>query len=256
MKLTSGYYFFQTGGLSPVHNSAGYVLLRFNKNIVKIQCIAEHLPPRCGPSLTLCLWDSLNIERPFTLGKMILRPAGEELRGEMNFTLRTSALSPAGGQTPGAEKYDCFALVDSDGTSVLCTPASKKAPAPEKERLPFDPFNTTNPAYSWDRAEEMAELRKKVTEFKISPLPEIVEETQQALSKYRHVLLGTYKPRTSDKLYFIIGVPGDRPPALPEQIYRWINKCVSLEEYPYFEGYKLYYFDTENGAAVKAVLRT
>ncbi len=252
MKLTYGYCFFdsskQDRGQTP--GPAGYVLVRPIKNTIKVQCVAERLPVTCGQWLNLCLWDSLNIEKPFNLGKMILRSAGTELRGELNFTMRTGGLSPV------LPRYDCYALVTRDEIPVMCTPTGKEAVVHKKELTPFDPFNTTNSAYSWDRAENMEELRNKLSHCKIIPLPEIVEEIKEALHQYRHILLGNYKPGNLTKSYYIIGVPGDRPHVQQDQIYRWINKCVSLDEYPFFDGYRLYYFDEESGAVVKAVLRT
>lgn len=245
MKLTSGYHFFQDGGQTP---GCGFVHLRVFKNMIKIQCVAEHLPVSCPQVLVLCLRDSLNMEGPFILGKMQLRQSDNQLRGEINFTVR---------EVSGAtwRKYNFFALSDNQGEIILQTlPQISESTFKQAERPPFDPFNTTNPAYRWDRAESAEELKQKLLQNKLTPLPEISAEIKEALTKYRHILLGSYNP--NDRLYHIIGVPGDRPPAMENSIYRWINKVVSLEEYPFFDGYKLYYFDSKSSAVVKAVLRT
>ncbi len=238
MQLSSGYYFLTDRALTPV---CGFVRVSVFNSAVKIQCVAEQLPKETDKTLFLCLFDSFNPGNNFVLGKMYLTQGKKQIKGEVNLTLRkiNRALW---------QKFDCYGLIDNSGNIILQTKA------PKKIRPPFDPFKTTNAAYSWDRAESATEFAEKLSMSKITPLPAIREEIKEGLKKYRHILLGNYK--TQQKSYFIIGIPGNKPTLQPDFIYRWINKVVSLEEYPFFEGYKLYYFDTETSAAVKAVLRT
>lgn len=238
MQLVSGYHFFQGGKELP---GCGFVLVSVLKNMVKIQCVAEQIPSGEGRQPILCLVSSSDPENPFVIGKMSLFPSGKQLRGEMRLTLKKFNASLW-------RKYDCYALIGNSGKILLQTAVMKK------EAAIFDPFNTTNPSYSWNRAESPEELVRSLSYQKITLLPEVSAEVKEGFSKYRHILTGNYK--SQQKSYFIIGIPGDRPAPRKDSIYRWINKVVSIEEYPFFEGYKLYYFDNETSAAVKAVLRT
>ncbi len=242
MKLNSGYYFFQGG--------AGYVLVKINRNFVKIHCLAENIPANYSNFLNLCLWDTLNIEPPLVLGKIPLRPYESGKRGEC-----IVKFDSPGGLTP-VLKYDAFALMAEEKVLYHTPVIHGEKPAPDKEEITFDPFKTTNPAYTWSRAETLEKLKKELLRENILPFPEISEGIKNAFPKYKHILLGRYRPAKGDKKYYIIGIPGDRPPSCEKNVFRWINKCVSLGEYPYFDGYRLYYFDSSNGALVKAVLRT
>lgn len=249
MDFTSGYYFFETKEENP---ACGYVLLRYAKGMLKIQCVAENISAAAGRSALLRAADSLNMEKPFTLGRMYLSGNGRMLRGEQNFTLNLRNIPSLG------NKYDCMELVsEQTRLQILRT---KPAPRQEKDlelpKVPFDPFNTTNDAYRWSRAVRVEQLRRELTGNGIYPAPEIAEEIKEGMRQYAHILLGSYTPHNTNKRYFLLGIPCDQPENTPDKIYRWINKCVELPEYPEFDGYKLYYYDQETGAAVKAVLRS
>ena len=228
------------------------------KNMLKIQCVAENIPASAGRSALLCISDSFHMEKPFTVGRMYLNGNGQVLRGEQNFTLNGRNL-PALRDT-----YDCMELVSEQTRAQILR--TKPAPRPKKEAQepkepekpeePFDPFHTTNPAYSWDRAVNVEQLRQELTGKGIYPPSELADEIKAAMEQYRHMLLGSYQPKDSHKSYFLLGIPGNQPENDPDKIYRWINKCVELPEYPAFDGYKLFYYDLETGAAVKAVLRS
>ena len=248
MDFTSGYYFFESKAENP---ACGYVLLRYAKGMLKIQCVAENIAASFGRSALLRVSDSLNMEKPFTLGRMYFNGNGQMLRGEQHFTLNLRSLPPFG------NKYDCMELVSEQtrGQILRTKPAPRPHKEPETPKVPFDPFHTTISAYSWSRAVRVEQLRRELTEKGICPSPEIAEEIKEGMSRYLHILLGSYIPHNTGKRYFLLGIPCHQPENTPDKIYRWINKCVELPEYPEFDGYKLYYYDTETGAAVKAVLR-
>lgn len=248
MDFTSGYYFFESKEKNP---ACGYVLLRYAKGMLKIQCVAENIAVSFGRSALLRVSDSLNMEKPFTLGRMYFSENGQVLRGEQNFTLNLRSLPSFG------NKYDCMELVSEQtrGQILRTRPAPRVQKEPEIPKVPFDPFHTTNSAYHWSRAVRVEQLRRELTEKGIYPMPEIAEEMKEGMSRYLHILLGSYTPHNTHKRYFLLGIPCNQPENTPDKIYRWINKCVELPEYPEFDGYKLYYYDTETGAAVKAVLR-
>ena len=222
MDFTSGYYFFETKEGNP---ACGYVLLRYAKGMLKIQCVAENISVATGRSVLLRAADSLNMEKPFTLGRMYLNGNSQMLRGEQNFTLNLRNIPSLG------NKYDCMELV-SEQTRMRIL---RTKPAPRQEKEP---------------------LRRELTGNGIYPAPGIAEEIKEGMRQYAHILLGSYTPHNTNKHYFLLGIPCNQPENTPDKIYRWINKCVELPEYPEFDGYKLYYYDQETGAAVKAVLRS
>ena len=244
MKLTSGYHFFQDGGKLP---GCGFVLLKVSKNMVKIQCVLDHFPPPDGSFMYLCLSHSLEGTKPYIIGKIYLPVKGKTLKGQWNFTMKEFNGTFWG-------KYNCFTLQTPGGDTLLQTHITTASFQEKKPREPFDPFKTTNPAYSWDRAESLDELQHKLEKEQVKISAEILAEARNALINYKHILLGRYT--SGNRIYFIIGTPGVRPPADKNAVYRWINKVISIEEYPYFDGYKLYYIDKEFSALVKAVLRT
>lgn len=249
MNFTSGYYFFETQGGNP---ACGYVLLRYVKSMLKIQCVAENIAAASGRSALLRVCDSLNMEKPYTLGRMYFNGSGELLRGEQNFTLNRRNL-PAFG-----DKYDCIELVSEQTRAQIMRtkPSPRQDKDPEIPKVPFDPFNTTNSAYSWSRAVRVEQLRRELMGKGIHPSFEVADEMKEAMNQYLHILLGNYTPHNTGKKYFLLGIPCKQPENTPNKIYRWINKCVELPEYPEFDGYKLYYYDMETGAAVKAVLKS
>ena len=254
MDFTPGYRFFEPENES---TACGYVLIRFVKNMLKIQCVAENIPAAAGRSVLLCLADSFQAERPRSLGRIYLNGQGNRLRGEQNFTVNGRSLFSL------KDKYDCFELISEQSRARLLrtrpvpNPARQKTqeskvPEPEEN---FDPFHTTNPAYSWYRAEKADRLREELTSAGIYLPASLSDELKTAMDRYRHILLGKYQPKGSEKAYFLLGLPGMQPADDPDKIYRWINKCADLAEYPPFDGYKLFYYDSETGAAVKAVLK-
>ncbi len=249
MNFTSGYYFFEG---RENHSACGYVLLRYTKNIVKAQCVAENIPVSFGRGALIRFVDPLNMEKPFTLGRIYLSGNQDLLRGEQHFTVNGRAFLPSSG------KYDFIELVsEKTGEQILRTASSpQKSREQEPPKAPFDPFHTTNPAYSWSRAVRIQQLRQELAHNQITPTLEVVEEMKTGMEQYSHILLGSYQPGNSSKGYFLLGIPCRQPGHDPDKVYRWINKCVELPEYPEFDGYKLYYYDRETGAAVKAVLRT
>ncbi|MBE7056289.1 MAG: hypothetical protein E7388_02455 [Ruminococcaceae bacterium] len=251
MELKAGYHFFQDGGLPPVlHQSKGFVFIRHVKSFIKIQCVVEHLSFEVGQFVSLCLWDSLNIEEPFILGKIFLSKTPHGLKGFLDTSFQDGGLPPV-------LKFDGFAVMNSNNEIILHTQIPKKEKKePMGSNHSFDPFKTTNPSYSWGKVETLAALKSTLAEENIVPFPEIVKEIKLAFPKYHHILTGLYAPTEIQKKYFILGIPGTRPQSVGNQLFRWINKCVSLEEYPYFDGYKLYYFDKKTGAIVKTILRT
>ena len=241
MKLTSGYHFFHDG------KGCGFVLVKVFKNMVKIQCVLDHLPTPQDLYVNLCLAHSAEDIKPYIIGKIYLPANNKSLKGQGNFSIRDLT-------NTFWDKYNYFTVQDPQGNVILKTHLPAADFHKEKPKKPFDPFKTTNNAYSWDRAESSEELYYKTEKEQVKLSSEILAEARSALSKYKHVLLGKYT--AGSKVYFILGIPGERPQAEENAVYRWINKVISLEEYPYFHGYKLYYIDKESSALVKAVLRT
>ena len=260
MGFTPGYYFFDAklnggGGSS---ERCGYVLFRFVKSTVKIQCVAENIPREFGARGILRFSDSSGQEAPMVVGRLEFYDNGNAmLRAEKHFTYNARGFSFG--------KYDYAEIISEASkecilrTAVPPKPKIKEEPAPppppEPEAPPFDPFKTTNSAYTWRKAETTDILRGELANSKISPSDQLLREIQEGFKNYRHILLGNYHPGQAEKKYFLIGIPGNQPQISENDVFRWINKCVELSEFPAFDGYKLYYFDMENGAAVKAVLK-
>lgn len=260
MGFTPGYYFFDAklnGGGGPSER-CGYVLVRYVKSTVKIQCVAENIPREFGSRAILRFCDSLEQEPPMVVGRLEFYDNGNAmLRAEKHFLYNARGL-PLG-------KYNYAEIISESGkecilhTAIPPKPEIKEDAAPPLPQVPaappFDPFKTTNPAYTWRKAETTDILRDELAAGRVSPTDLLLREIQEGFKNCGHILTGNYAPSHSQKTYFLIGIPGQQPQVRDEDIFRWINKCVTLPEYPEFDGYKLYYFDPETGAAVKAVLK-
>lgn len=158
--------------------------------------------------------------------------------------------------------------------------------------IPFDPFNTTNTAYTWEIVQifndvfpltSLSEIAKFYENLNISydyfsklkqhnsllSSDVFLKMTFSSLRISGHLLIGKYTDSNSCKEFNIVGLPGingvknikynrnSKVALHPLQNYaRWmfaINKhSKTLKQN--FNGYWLYYFNSENGNPVKPVI--
>lgn len=162
---------------------------------------------------------------------------------------------------------------------------------PPEIAIEFDPFNTSNPSYRWSIIKNFSnnsfvssinelenfyntcsiqhEYFSKVSKFDFSH-DTFLKISFSAYRTYSHLLYGLYTDSQSNRVFNIIGIPFfyTSKRRINNRNYlsylnkinmygRWIktiNKPFNLINYGY-NGYWLFYFDSDNGKPVKPILK-
>ena len=128
---------------------------------------------------------------------------------------------------------------------VVARQVTERSSVPEVTST-FDPFDTTNTAYSWDVLTDMRQLLEK----NLIHGQMFVRIAMKALSQYEHLLVGRYVAQ--EGTFCIIGIPAEKDYGYNE-FGRWVRAHRRYKEKNY-NGYRLFYFNEANKRMVRPVL--
>jgi hypothetical protein len=246
--LTDGYHFFTKIQDNPhnaaVGTTAGFSLLR-KQNSVVIEPFPENLS---GLALAMICDTGKNephIYIPGTFKKGILK---YPFSPGMNKIIAVAMLKD------GQPVY----LSISKGTQLNIEKLFQTNKIAEK-LLTFDPFGTTNPAYSWLVCTSERLFRQELRNRDITLPVSLESNALKAITDYKHILFGNYTEEETLREFFIVGVP-TKSPEISCAYNEKYNAARYVEvTYHYnvrtYNGYHLYYIDKKSTALVKVVLK-
>ncbi len=131
----------------------------------------------------------------------------------------------------------------------------KKLPSP----VVFDPFHTTNPAYSWEAYPSLQALNQKVSQLNISLPTSLGTNIEKSFNSFGHILVGKYTEELTHRKFFILGVPTSAEELSCEYNEKYnAARFVKATKYygsAKYAGYHLYYIDEGSTALVKVVVK-
>lgn len=128
----------------------------------------------------------------------------------------------------------------------LITERKKEKTAFPEIETSFDPFDTTNTAYSWDVITDIKQLLEK----NLIHGQMFIKLAMRALAEYEHLLVGKYTAPEGE--FCIIGIPADKEYGHNE-FGRWVSAHRRYKDKKY-NGYRLFYFNEANKRMVRPIL--
>jgi hypothetical protein len=260
--LSDGYHFFTKIQDNPSKNenrggAAGFSLFR-KKNILMIEPFPDSL---AGLVLTVICDNEKDNPRIHILGPFKKGASKYPFSPEMNKIVAVAMLN---------DGKPVFVSLPKDSGLNIEDVFSRKPEKPEKkesvhnkkttEKLhSFDPFGTTNPAYSWLVCTSETLFKNELKTRDITLPVSLESNAFNAIAEYKHILFGNYTEEVSKREFFIIGVP-TKSPEISCAYNEKYNAARYVEvSYHYgvrtYNGYHLYYADKKSTALVKVVLK-
>lgn len=256
--LSDGYHFFtdvQKNNTAKQDNTARGMSLSRRHGKMAIEVFPEVAR---GAELVLLVDDAPNTPKKISLGRLTNGIVQVPFSQELNKIIGAAVIT-------GRKATFAVSAKDNslDFEKIF---AADPGPSLQQEKLadngkiyPFDPFGTTNPAYSWTACTSENIFKTYLSQNSIT-LPESLERNaNSAFFKYHHTLLGNYTEEISGREFFIIGIPTDSSDHSCAYNDKY-NAARFVEAiYPHgnttYKGYHLYYIDKKSTALVKVVLK-
>jgi len=262
--ITNGYYFFTGESLKNTEKASGFSLLKVRSG-VKIEFLqstaALARTSRYKFSVAVSGIDGNIKYVTVPLTQTIFLPIKNDSEGIIAAALIKDGQPIATALPKNADlvpdfRFDTRKNIETDRNAVNNTvnDAVKEQPP-----FRFDPFGTTNPAYSWKACTSSVTLRKVLSSADVTLPVSVTESAEHGIIKYGHTLLGRYADEDSGRTFFILGVPTDSADLSCAYNYKYeAARFVAASElfgnYRYL-GYHLYYIDEKSTALVKVVVR-
>ncbi|MBO5417678.1 MAG: hypothetical protein J6A50_03615 [Clostridia bacterium] len=266
--LPDGYHFFTKIQDNPSKNEAGSGAAGFSlfrkKNLLMIEPFPESL---AGLVLAVICDNEKGVPRIHTIGPFRKGPLRYPFSPEMNRIVAVTMLNNGKPVFVSLPKDSGLSIED-----VFSRKAEKTENSEEKKtiqnniinKIPeklhsFDPFGTTNPAYSWLVCTSEALFKNELTARDITLPVSLEGNALKAITDYKHILFGNYTEEVSKREFFIIGVP-TKSQEISCAYNEKYNAARYVEvSYHYgvrtYNGYHLYYVDKKSTALVKVVLK-